>query len=86
MSSAQVADDTSESLFEKLRNSIQKKIMIEPAGNRKLINFHFLVFWTWMVDFYLTSILLGNYRFQTGQETENNFMNHSTFYFYITII
>lgn len=57
--------------------------MIEPQ-NRKLKIFHLILSVTMYVDICMTSLLIGNYRFQIGEQDE--YLNHYSVYTYIIII
>ena len=57
--------------------------MIEPQ-NRKLKFFHILLALTMYVDMFMTSLLIGNYRYQIGEQEE--FLNHFEVYSYIVVI
>lgn len=52
--------------------------MISPS-NKKMKYYHLVVSITLYVDFWITSWILGNYRFQQGLE-DKNFLNHRSNY------
>lgn len=49
-----------------------------PPGSRKLKYFHLIVSLTLYVDFFMTSFILGNYRFHKGEDPD--FVNHKNIY------
>ena len=57
--------------------------MISPT-NRKLKMFHLLVSTTVYIDFCMTGFILGNYRFQIGEDP--NFLDHDKVYTLIMIV
>lgn len=79
-------DSLEQSLFfqymQKLK-SFYTKCLILP-NNRKLHFFHLMVSLVLFYDFFLTGLLLGNYRFLIGQEPE--FMDHRFHYRFICVV
>ena len=61
-----------------------RKYLIEPS-NSKLKKFHLLASISLFIDFFLTCFILGNYKFQIGED-DPNFMNHEAMYWYLNII
>jgi len=41
---------------------------------------------TLYTDFFLTSLLIGNYKFAIGEEEDTNYANHQTTYYWIIMI
>lgn len=61
-----------------------RKYLIEP-NNSKLKKFHLLASLALFTDFFLTSFILGNYKFQIGLD-DPDFMNYRVIYGYINTI
>lgn len=59
------------------------RFMIKPT-NRKLKMFHLLVSVTLYVDITVTGFILGNYRFQIGEDV--NFLEHEKIYTMIIVV
>lgn len=59
------------------------KFLID-SKNKKLKYFHLVVSVTLFFDFYLTGLIMGNYQFMSGMQT--NYINHAEKYFYICFI
>ena len=57
--------------------------MIDP-DNKRLRTFHLLLALTFYVDVIVTSLMIGNYDFQIGQDTQ--YLNHRSVYYYIILI
>ena len=56
--------------------------MIDPE-NKRLILFHLIVSLTFYVDIFVTSLLIANYNFYLGLDSEKEFLNHRVVYNYI---
>jgi len=59
------------------------KYLISP-DNRRLKYFHLVVAITLFFDFFLTGLIIGNYRFFVGED--NHFLNHQKNYAYICFV
>ena len=59
------------------------KFLISP-DNRRLKYFHLIVALTLFFDFFLTGLIIGNYKFFIG--LDNEFCNHRNNYTYICIV
>jgi hypothetical protein len=69
-------------LVKKIRMYYKKYLI--PPNNRKLKFFHLLVAVVLFYDFFLTGLIMGNYRFLRGEDVD--FMQHSVHYRFICCI
>lgn len=88
-SEEQEEEDGDEEIIEIPPNCLQKinnrltTYMFDP--NSKKMKFLIVsIFFTFQFDIFITSLLIGNYHFQTGQDQD--YLGHQTIYFYINII
>ena len=60
-----------------------QKVLID-SRNKKLLYFHLIVSATIFFDFYLTGLIMANYKFMIG--VQHDYISHETKYFYICLI
>jgi hypothetical protein len=61
-----------------------KALLIDPS-NLKLKRFHLIVSFALYVDFFMSSFIMGNYRFQVGT-ADPDFLNHRNIFLLLIII
>ena len=69
--------------LKKIKQKIKEDYMIDP-DNKKLRTFHLLLALTFYVDIIMTSLMIGNYDFQIGNDKE--YLNHQSVYYCIIMI
>jgi len=59
--------------------------MIEP-NNKRLLQFHFIVFVIFYLDFFLTGFILANFKLLNGDIKEDQFLSHHDLFKMIIIV